>query len=830
MTHSKRKMEAIVFILGILAILSIGCPEKPSGNKLSNLDDSAIFKLYIRETLLGTFTNSIDIKGNYHRKAIISMAGQSTEYYMNITPDSYGDWEIIKIENPSLGTFYVRRSGNTAKSKIKGRYFEAEIPRNYIFYDDYGILLESVMLKKYDMEKKGKQTFQRFRIPEMLQINEKKISIELEFLEERTKFVNGKQQRFRIFNYKIFGTSAEYWVDQDSRIYLIHEKVTQTAAVRQGYEELLNFKTDTRDICQAKKTVAIPMRDGIKLATDLYFPEISQNDNHKKFPVILIRTPYKKEMSELDALNWAKSDYICAVQDVRGRFASGGIWEPFVNEATDGYDSVEWLAVQEYCDGKIAMIGSSYLGWVQLQTAVLKPPHLVTIIPNVVPPDPFFNFPYENGTFLILGTLAWVDVIEREATDDITGEKILNTFNYKNDLAFRHLPVIDLDKKILGKQVPYWRKWIQHHTNDQYWEKANYLDRLKNLEIPVFLQSGWFDGNSIGTKLSYLQLTKSKSKAVKLIIGPWGHSDKATTYANEQEMGDEAGIDLFDLYKRWFDYWLKGIDTGIMDEPLVQLYAINSHCWLKGDTYPLPGTQFIPFYINSSRGANTPYRDGSLQRVPPVIEPSPRVCKETSKDKTSKDKTSKDYDEYVYDPGIPTPSPLYVFKYKGEAVYNNILKARKDILVYNSPPLEEPITVVGPVSMVLYASSSAADTDWFVSWAIIQPNGKIFPLTQGAIRARFRNSVRKPELLEKNMVYEYKIDLWHTGITLAKGSIIHIEITSAAFPFYSRNLNTGGLNETETEYVKATQRIYHSPKYPSHLLLPVIKPENHPNN
>jgi putative CocE/NonD family hydrolase len=497
--------------------------------------------------------------------------------------------------------------------------------------------------------------------------------------------------------------NLEYWVNQDFKIYMIHSPVQYSVFVRQGFEELLDFKTDTAVLSQLKKTVDIPMRDGVKLSTNLYFP--GSKKEQEKFPVILIRSPYKKEMSELDGKTWSKNGYVCAIQDVRGRFASGGEWEPTINEAEDGCDTIEWLARQEWCTGKVGMIGGSYLGMVQLQAAAQKPPHLVTIIPNATPADPFFNEPYEYGSFMAWSALWWAEVLETEATADLSGKKLAMTFKGNEHDLFKELPVIDLDKKILGKENPYWRKWIQHNTNDSYWEKANFLDKLEGLDIPVFLQSGWYDGNGIGTKLGYLRLKNSKNKYIKMIVGPWGHTDQASTQFAGREMGEKAAIDLRNLYRRWFDYWLKDIDTRILEEPLVQLYVMNSHQWLKADTYPLPGTQFTPFYLNSSSGANTLHGDGQLQREIPM--------------------NTKSYDQYEYDPVNPTPGPYGVIMSQGEAKYNQVISSRKDILVYQTEALQEPLNVVGPVSAVLYASSSALDTDWFVSFEAVQPDGKI---------------------------------------------------------------------------------------------------------
>ncbi|UCH94433.1 MAG: CocE/NonD family hydrolase, partial [Candidatus Aminicenantes bacterium] len=505
--HYNLSLIGPVLFVFILLIFNVNCLKRLSGHVLSNIEDDTTFKLYVRKTPIATIVNSIDKQGNYHRKINISMAGQQVEMTMDITPDQHGNWEKIKIINPGFGTIDVKRTRRLVEGFIKGKIeIIAKLPQDYTFYDDFGKLFESVMLKKYDMKKKGKQVFQRFRIPENPGVGgfATNLQVELEFLEQRKKTIKGNNWEFLIFNYKILGINVEYWVDRDFKIYMIHSPVQYTDLVREGFEELLAFKTDTPVVSQRKTTVDIPMRDGVKLAADIYFPGSKKQE--EKFPVILIRSPYKKEMSELDGLSWAKRGYVCAVQDVRGRFASGGEWEPLVNEAEDGYDTIEWLAVQEWCTGKVGMIGGSYLGTVQLQAAAQKPPHLVTIIPNVASADPFFNAPYEYGSFVMQGSLWWAEVVETEATADLSRKQLFKTFREKHENFFKTLPVIDLDKKLFGKENPYWRKWVRHNTNDSYWERANFLDKLKDLDIPVFLQSGWYDGDGIGTKLNYLRL------------------------------------------------------------------------------------------------------------------------------------------------------------------------------------------------------------------------------------------------------------------------------------------------------------------------------------
>ena len=254
-----------------------------------------------------------------------------------------------------------------------------------------------------------------------------------------------------------------------------------------------------------------------------------------------------------------------------------------------------------------------------------------------------------------------------------------------------------------------------------------------------------------------------------------------------------------------------------MKEPLVAIFTMGSNKWLHGDVYPLPETRFEKWYLASGGNANTTKGDGRLTTaLPPANAP---------------------VDRYVYDPGDPTPNPDFQEstaeqdkqvreaedkKKESEAFHNKVTDARRDILVYVSEPFKEPFTFAGPVSAVLYASSSARDTDWFVSLFDVDQDGKLFGLVAGRLRARFRRSTQNPELLKKGRVYEYQLDLWQTGITLPAGHRLRVEVASATFPMFSRNLNTGGHNETETNYVSANQTIYHSLRYPSYLLLPVI--------
>jgi putative CocE/NonD family hydrolase len=540
-----------------------------------------------------------------------------------------------------------------------------------------------------------------------------------------------------------------------------------------------------------KKTLMVPMRDGIELATDLYFPE----EGAGPWPAVLVRTSYDKTAEKKYSGYFSRSGYVVAVQDVRGMFDSEGEFELWVNEREDGYDAVEWLAAQEWCTGKVGMIGGSYGGWVQLAAAVEKPPHLVTIVPKVTMADPFFNDVYPYGMFHLTQHLQALAIFESLGSRKGSGLSL--DPDWKSQLD--HLPAIDLDEKALGGRNKYWRRHIEHNTRDSYWERSSFLEKLESLDIPVFIQGGWFDFGGIGTKLSYLHLKASKNKHVKLIIGPWSHRLEGTGQVGGHNFGEQAEVDLLELSLGWFDFWLKGKDNGIVEEPLVQIFATGQNRWLKANTYPLPKTIFLRFYLTSEQGANTLDGDGRLQ--------------------LSKPSSDSQSDSYVYDPGHPTPSLWF----DAMGSYQMLVSSREDILVYQTEPLEESLMVAGPVSAKLYASSSAKDTDWVVYWRMADDSSGVqYPMGRGTLRARYRNSPSNPELLEKDSIYGYTIDLWHMGMFLPKGCRIRVEVTSACFPDFSRNLNTGGNNETETEYKTASQRIYHTEEYPSHLILPVV--------
>jgi putative CocE/NonD family hydrolase len=813
------------FLLGsVLTILLADAParadepaKKPAEAlpaSLAGFTDEGTFAIYRNEERLVTMTFSWRPDGSFNEKSTVSLAGQSVSTVLKITPDKDGRWVKASIVSPQ-GTIALERNGGVVRKTFRGKTETIDLKPETTIFDNFSPSLMSQTVRLYDRTKGGKQKFPLFLMSGVMGEST------LERKDVQSRPIGGKDLSFTRYTYSVFGIDITLWVDPGDRVVLAEVPVQHAAFVREGYE-ILRRAAESDPLLSAAKyevttesNIAVPMRDGVKLLTDVYRPRAEG-----KFPAILIRTPYKKDMTQPQAAYYARRGYAVAVQNCRGRFGSGGTWEPFINEANDGHDAVEWLAVQPWSTGKVGMIGGSYVGWVQWWAASENPPHLVTIIPNVSPPDPFYNIPYEYGVFFLHGAIWWAEVLESEATADLSGATMARIGERKYQSLLRTLPVIDLDTKLLGKENRYWRRWIEHPTNDSYWEPANFLDRLKDVRIPVYHQSGWFDGDGIGSKLNYLRMASFGHRNQKLVLGPWGHTDEAQRRQGSRDFGPEAIRDLQRSYLRWFDRWLKGIDNGIDREPLVSLFVMGSNKWLEGNTYPLPETRFEKWYLASGGQANTSKGDGRLSTEPPATEAAP--------------------DRYTYDPGDPTPDPdAYEEpddsadktkvksheekKAAAEGHHEQVTSNRRDILVYTSEAFKAPYSFAGPISAVLHASSSAKDTDWFMRLLEVDKAGKLLPFAEGKIRARFRRSMKQPEPLEPEKVYEYQLDLWQTGITIPEGHRLRVEVSSASFPSFSRNLNTGGHNETETEYVKAEQKVYHTQQSPSYVLLPRVE-------
>jgi putative CocE/NonD family hydrolase len=542
------------------------------------------------------------------------------------------------------------------------------------------------------------------------------------------------------------------------------------------------------------------MRDGVSLSSDIYMP-----DGPGKFPAIITRSPYmtvegfQKRFSE-EAKFFASHGYAFVIQDCRGKNDSEGIFHPFFDDPTDGYDTLKWCLEQDWCNGSLGTIGASYQAWNQWATAVLNPPNLKAMICIVSLPDPVLNVPFQNGV-LVLWMAEWMAVIEgRKNTDP----SIFDTLK-----IYSHLPLKTMDEKFGRPNSMIWQNWIKHPSADgEYWKPSFYQDKLSRIDIPVLHVSGWYDDDLIGTHINYSKMkgyakSELSQRNQKLIIGPWQHHVNITRKLGEIDFGGSSLIDLRKIELDWFDHWLKGIDNEITREPMVDIFTMGSNTWRRGNSWPLEETNYAKFFIHSKGKANTSFGDGSLStEIPDSDEP---------------------FDSYTYDPLDPCPNIFDSRSTPAEGPYDQRpIEIRNDVLVYSTQVLENEVEVTGPISVKLFASTSARDTDFWAQLVDVFPNGYSMHLTEGINRGRYRESLEKPKLLTPGEACEFDIDLWITSNVFLKGHRIRLDISSSSFPKYDRNPNTGHEFGVDAETMIANQRIYHDSEHSSYILLPII--------
>jgi putative CocE/NonD family hydrolase len=565
--------------------------------------------------------------------------------------------------------------------------------------------------------------------------------------------------------------------------------------------------------------VPIRMRDGTVTRADVYRPE-----KEGRHPVLLQRTPYDKTFTAFAYLGLrpfraVDKGYVVVIQDVRGRWASEGEFDPLRNEITDGYDSVSWCATQPWSAGKVGMYGASYVGAVQWLAAASGVPSLKAIAPFVTASNYYNEWYYRNGALQLSFVEAWC--FDSFAATELLrhgrkreAEKILDVTDKLDELVFNFLPV---------KKLPYLRgssdffyDWVSHPSQDGYWEKLNLERYHAKIKIPALNIGGWYDIFQQGTINNYIGMKKKgrtkQSQTQKLVMGPWMHWGRApwmNKLVGDLDFGHQAsweGVDMEGYVLRWYDHWLKGEDNGIADEAPVRIFVMGDNVWREEKEWPLARTRYRKYFMRGDGNANSVEGDGELSDRPPNDEPS---------------------DRFVYDPMNPVPTKggqlccNHTFNPGGPYDQSDI-ESRMDILVYSTPTLERDREVTGPIAVKLFASSTAVDTDFTAKLVDVWPCGSTMLLADGIIRARYRESLSKPKLIEPGKVYGYDVDLWSISNVFKKGHAVRLEISSSNFPRFDRNLNTGRPVAEEKAPTVATQSIFHDRRYPSHIVLPLI--------
>jgi len=556
--------------------------------------------------------------------------------------------------------------------------------------------------------------------------------------------------------------------------------------------------------------VRVPMRDGVHLDANVFYPH-----SGGRYPTILLRTPYGKGADFNPGYSsFIDRGYAVVLEDVRGRYGSEGVFDALKQEGPDGYDTLNWIAAQPWSDGKVGMIGGSYLGIAQWRVALLNNPHLKAIFPVVSGSDDYIDRFYSTGGAMKLGhRLLWL-------SENLTPAGLQKP---KFGSYIGHLPLRTSDTAATTRTLPLYQAVLEHPTYDAFWKDLSVRDKIDRVRVPVFAVGGWYD-NYVESDLEAFAALHKPGKPDdrhRIMIGPWPHN-MSSAFAGVQ-FGNDSSAPIRAYQLAWFDRWLKGAPEesrhtlftwhsarAEVDEAPVHLFVMGANRWRDEEEWPLARTRYTPVYLSSKGHANTGKGDGTL------------VFAVSKKDKP---------DQYIYDPRDPVPT-------MGGAVCcdpkifpwgpmdQRPVEKRKDVLVYTSDPLKRELEVTGPVKVVLYASTSAPDTDFTAKLIDVLPSGEARNLTDGLLRIRYRAGLDKSELAEPGQVYPLTIDAGVTSNVFQPGHRIRIEISSSNFPRFDRNPNTGRPQADETALKKAQQTVYHSRLYPSHILLPVI-PEYH---
>ena len=553
-----------------------------------------------------------------------------------------------------------------------------------------------------------------------------------------------------------------------------------------------------------ERGVPIKMRDGVALRADIYRPKAEG-----KFPLLLTRTPYDKNRVVDFCLKAAARGYVVVAQDVRGRYASEGDWYPFKYESQDGYDTVEWAAALPYSNGKVGMFGGSYVGATQYLAAIAKPPHLAGICPDVTASNYHDGWTYQGGAFEQWFDESWTTGLAENTIsrrEDLGGDVV----RWTPTLPLLSYPVFEPPSGTV--LAPYFADWLAHANYDDYWKQWSIEDHYAQVQVPVLGLGAWYDIFLGGTLRNYARLkneagTEAARRGQRLMIYVGGHAGgSAEKKVGAVDFGDRLPFDLEEVTLRWYDTLLKGIGNGIDHEKPVKIFVMGKNDWREEDDWPLERAKPMRYYLHSTKPANGLEGGGTLSTGAPAEEKP---------------------DQYVYDPNdaVPTiggplccqPLPTGVGPQDQRPA-----EARRDMLVFSSPAFTQNTEVTGPISLDLYVSSSAVDTDFTGKVVDVWPNGFAQNLTEGILRLRYRNSQEKPELGNPGEIYHISVDLWATSNVFLLGHKLRLEVSSSNFPRFDRNLNTGVDQARGTHMVKATNVIYHDKSRPSALVIPIV--------
>jgi uncharacterized protein len=746
----------------------------------------------------GTSSYVSHADGTFESSTDLSIAGMTLKSRLTgkLVDGAITEFELL---NQQAGT-EVTVSAKDGKARIKAGDTTRETtykPSTVLFGNLHPILTQT-WSKVLDPAKDGVQKIDVFILDAAVTV-----PVEITKKKARTVEADGKKQVANVYLARLGTVDIDVYLAENGDFAAWDVPSQKLQTIRSGYESfLVDPSTLYPELSQptmqtkAEKGVRIKMRDGVELAADIVRPV-----GDAKYPTILERTPYGRElMSQLEGEWWAKRGYVHIVQDVRGRNDSAGEWIPFVHERKDGYDTIDWIAKQGWSDGKVGMIGGSYVGWVQWAAAVETHPALKCIVPQVSPPDLFFNFPIDHGVPMLFGALWWSNFVK--------DKKVPAVPQTPKDLEkLKTLPLSKVDDETFGRNIPFYDAWLEKETPGAF-ESAAFMGDMNKIKIPVLHISGWWDGDGIGTKLNWAKMRTLGHKNQWLIYGPWTHIFNSSTRLGDVDFGPDAIIDLDSIYLRWFDTWLKDKQANWEKQPRVRAFVTGANEWLALGDWPDSRSREMTLYLSSRGPANGIASVGELVAAAPKTQAP---------------------DRYTYDPAaVQIPAQLKNVKDFGDllAAASTVVKIEpgdKDVLIYRSLPMSEPLEIGGPIQLDLHFSTNAKDTDFFAGLVDIDEQGTMRAIgLPGKIRARYLSGWEKPSLLQPGKLYKATIELWDSAHRVKKGHRLGVLISSESFPNYARNLNTGEPISNATRMVAAQQTIYHDAKRPSALRFRVL--------
>ncbi|MFN0095101.1 MAG: CocE/NonD family hydrolase [Dehalococcoidia bacterium] len=566
---------------------------------------------------------------------------------------------------------------------------------------------------------------------------------------------------------------------------------------------------------RVERNVPVPMRDGTVLRADVFRPA-----PEGRYPVLVSRTPYDKSGAAV-AYGWmqpirpASEGYVVIVQDVRGRFASDGVFQPFHQEIEDGFDTIEWAATQVWSNGRVGTYGLSYLGATQWLAASATPPNLQCMVPGVTASDYYDGWTYQGGAFELGFNLMWgvsafaVPELLKAGIAPEERERLIRPLYgiiFDHWPALRSLPLRELPAVAHDLVAPYYKDWLAHATRDAFWERVNIEQAHPRIHVPALNLGGWYDLFIRGTLRNFTGMRANGANerardGQRLIVGPWAHGTALGARTGNRVFGAGASILLDELHLRWFDHWLKDARNGLDQDPPVRVFLMGANEWRTYDAWPPSEAEEWRWYLHSNGGAATRFGDGVLSAELPAQERP---------------------DPFIYDPMNPCPTvggPLFpspVDVPPGPFDQSDV-ERRPDVLCYTSAPLDRDLAVVGPVTVRLWAGSSARDTDFTAKLVDVGPDGVAWNLCDGIMRARYRDGFDRVSALPPGQPVELTIDLAGTANVFLAGHRVRLEVSSSNFPRFDRNTNTGGVIANDTTYTVATNLVFHDEARPSHL-------------